>query len=145
MQEAMVLRFLRIAAVGQGNIFKVYLSTVRPVLAYVAHVSQLIPSYLSDRIESIQRRALRIIFPSADSYTEAQQLAQLDTLVRKRDILCINYMNKVPTPLTNSCPYALRKQPEQVYLFKCCETCRKHFSPVSIFSITLLFASYHNM
>ena len=51
---------------AQDNILKVYLSTaVRPVIAY--DDGRLIPDYLSDVIERFQRRALRKIYPEAES------------------------------------------------------------------------------
>ena len=60
---------------AQDNILKVYLSTVRPVIEY-AH-GRLIPDYLSDVIERVQKRALRTNYPDAESYTEALQLPNL--------------------------------------------------------------------
>ena len=60
---------------AQDNILKVYLSTVRPVIEYAD--GRLIPDYLSDVIERVQRRALRKIYPEAESYTEALQLPNL--------------------------------------------------------------------
>ena len=60
---------------AQDNIVKVYLSTVRPVIEYAD--GRLIPDYLSDVIERVQRRALRKIYPEAESYTEALQLPNL--------------------------------------------------------------------
>ena len=69
------LRLLKRAGVMPKDILKVYLSNVRSVLEYAAPVWQDIPAYLSDAIESIQRRALRIIFPNS-SY---QQVLDLTT------------------------------------------------------------------
>ena len=60
---------------AQDNILKVYLSTVRPVIEY--DDGRLIPDYLSDVIERVQRRALRKNYPEAASYTEALQLPNL--------------------------------------------------------------------
>ena len=50
--------------------------------------------YLSDKIESIQKRALKIIFPSADSYSGALELARVKTAYR-RDNICKEYMYKM--------------------------------------------------
>ena len=60
---------------AQDNILKVYLSTVRPVIEY--DDGRLIPDYLSDVIERVQRRALRKNYPEAESYTVALQLPNL--------------------------------------------------------------------
>ena len=69
------LRILCRAGVAQDNILKVYLSTVRPVIEY--DDGRLIPDYLSDVIERVQRRALRKNYPEAESYTVALQLPNL--------------------------------------------------------------------
>ena len=84
------LRVLRRAGVEQRNILKVYLTTIRPVLEYAVPIWQAIPDYLSERIESILTRALRIIFPSIDNYNEAMMMAQIPTLESRRELLCKN-------------------------------------------------------
>ena len=86
------LRVLRRAGVEQRNIniLKVYLTTIRPVLEYVVPIWRAISDYLSERIESIQTRALRIIFPSIDNYNEAMMMAQIPTLESRRELLCKN-------------------------------------------------------
>ena len=79
------LRLLKRAGVMPKDILKVYLSNVWSVLEYAAQVWQDIPAYLSDAIESIQRRALRIIFPNS-SYQQVLELTNLSTLANR----CIN-------------------------------------------------------
>ena len=64
------LRLLKCAGVMPEDILKVYTCNIRSVLEYAAQVWQDIPAYLSDAIESIQRRGLRIIFPNS-SYQQA--------------------------------------------------------------------------
>ena len=80
------LRLLKRAGVMPKDILKVYLSNVRSVLEYAAQVWQDIPAYLSDAIESIQRRALRIIFPNS-SYQQVLELTNLSTLANRRILL----------------------------------------------------------
>ena len=46
---------------------------------------------MSDAIESIQRRALRIIFPNS-SYQQALDLTNLSTLANRRILLCKQLM-----------------------------------------------------
>ncbi len=72
-----------------------YLTTIRHVLEYAVPIWQAIPDYLSERIESIQTRALRIIFPSIDNYNEAMMMAQIPTLESRRELLCKKYMTKM--------------------------------------------------
>ena len=113
------LRVLRRAGVEQRNILKVYLTTIRPVLEYTVPIWQAIPDYLSERIESIQTRALRIIFPSIDNYNEAMMMAQIPTLESRRELLCKKYMTKMkkenhplhfmlPEHKMSECRYSLR-------------------------------------
>ena len=47
------------------NISKIYLTTARPVLEYAVSVWYSVPSFLSDTINSIQKRALKLILPAA--------------------------------------------------------------------------------
>ena len=79
------LRLLKSAGVMPNDILKVYLCNVRSVLKYAAleyaaQVWQDFPAYLSDAIESIQRRALRIIFPNS-SYQQAPDLTNLTDII----------------------------------------------------------------
>jgi len=74
------LRLLKRAGEMAKDLLKVYLCSVRSVLEYATQVWQDIPAYLSDTIESIQRRALRIIFPNS-SYQQALISKSWDTLV----------------------------------------------------------------
>ena len=55
------LRVLRKAGVEVKNILKVYLAIIRPILEYAVPVWRAIPEYLSQKIESVQKRALKII------------------------------------------------------------------------------------
>ena len=73
------LRLLRRAGVTSTGILKVYLSVIRPILEYAVPVWRLISEVQSEKLESIQKRALKIIFPSTERYTEALSLARLDT------------------------------------------------------------------
>ena len=70
------LRLLKRAGVIPEDMLKVYTCNIRSVLEYAAQVWQDIPAYLSDAIESIQRRALRIKFPDS-SYQQALDQANL--------------------------------------------------------------------
>ena len=61
--------------VDQANILKVYSNIVRPVLENVVPKWQAIPGSLSDTIESVQNRVFKIIFPVAETCSEAFWLA----------------------------------------------------------------------
>ena len=107
---------------------KVYLSTVRSVLEYAVPVWQNIPGYLSDAIEVVQKRALKIIYPEGESYSEVLNRSQVPALKTRRELLCVKYMNKMkskdhslfnllPKPAVCDHNFNLRRNSEQFYLF----------------------------
>ena len=114
---------------------RIYLSTVRPVLEYAVPVWQNIPAYLSEAIERVQKRALNIIYPEAESYAHALQLGKLDRLDDRRVLLCYKYMAKMkspshplhhllPSPLLDAPNYTLRQKTQKYYLFRNMQVCR---------------------
>ena len=133
----------------QGSLLKVHTSFVRSVLEYTVPVWQSIPGYLSDKIESIQKRALKIIFPCADSYSDALELAWVETLAYRRDEICKEYMCKtkdlnhplhplLTTRLDDTCPYTLGHKSDQLYFYRNLlpveQSAPKTFSLLSIFN-----------
>lgn len=96
------LRILKRVGVNRGGILKLYPTTIRPVLEYGVQAWQDIPEFLSNKLESIQKRALHIIYP-CHSYLDALNVTNLDSLKERRTQLCSKYvwkMSKNPTPLT---------------------------------------------
>ena len=108
---------LKRAGIRQCDLLRVYVSVIRPVLEYacpVWHTS--LPMYLSDHIETIQKRCLRTIFPGY-SYDEARSISNLPTLFERRTKLCQSYFRKMQNanhklhkllPKQRSIPYGLR-------------------------------------
>ena len=78
----------------EQDMSKVFRSSVRPILEYALQVWQDIPDYLSDRIESVQKRALKIIYPDS-LYSQALSLANEPTLSNRREILCHKFMAEI--------------------------------------------------
>ena len=56
-----------------------------------------IPSYLSDKIERVQRRSLRILYPNM-SYSAALATSSLPRLSDRRDTLCKKVLDKITVP-----------------------------------------------
>ena len=56
-----------------------------------------IPLYLEDAIESIQKRALAVIFPGVPSYDEALRSAGVTTLTAHRDHICKRFIHNIKT------------------------------------------------
>ena len=64
-----VLRTLKRVGLGTNDLVLVYCSIVRSIVEYASPVWAAIPLYLDELIESVQRKALKIIFGRID-YTE---------------------------------------------------------------------------
>ena len=112
------LRILKKVGVSREGILKVYLTTIRPFLEYGVQVWQDIPEFLSNKLESIQKRALRIIYP-CHSYLDALNITNLSSLKERRTQLCRKYIQRMsqndhpinflkPRTATSSHSYNLR-------------------------------------
>ena len=86
------LRILKKVGVNREGILKVYLTTIRPILEYGVQVWQDIPEFLSNKLESIQKRALHIIYP-CHSYLDALNITNLNSLKESRTQLCRKYIH----------------------------------------------------
>jgi hypothetical protein len=98
-------------------------------LEYAVPVWQSIPGILSDKLETIQKRALKIIFPSAETYL---QLAGIDNLADRRIIICKKYMNKMKR--TNHPLHALLPKARTKTVIMSLETKPKKFLCIKVLS-----------
>ena len=95
-----ILRILRCSNVSTTDLVAVYITLIRPLLEYgciVWHFS--LPLCLSDRLESIPKKALRIILPHY-SNASALQTLNLPSLLLRREPLCSKSFSKF-TSLAN--------------------------------------------
>ena len=135
------LRILKRHGVPVKNLISIFCSFIRPVLEYACQVwHSSLPLMLSDQIEHIQKRALKIVFPH-HSYAEALDKAKLKTLQERREIQCLSLYqsilkddnklnNLLPSPITHK--YSLRN-PRKYPLFKCrTERFRNSFIPYCV-------------
>ena len=110
------------------ELIQFYRTCIRPITEYASPVfHDCLPAYLSKDIESIQRRAMRISFPSL-SYKEALVEAGLISLSVRRQSLTDKLFTKVTTdrenklhhllPEQRTCHYNLRKQRRFKPVFK---------------------------
>jgi hypothetical protein len=81
------LRQLRKAGLTQHDLLKMYCSLVRSCIEYASPV-------WSDLIESVQKRALRIILPSL-AYEDALTRSGLETLASRRSNACQMFVEKM--------------------------------------------------
>ena len=82
---------LKRAGIRQADMVTIYLTVVRPIVEYACPVWHTnLPTYLSDSIEIIQKRALRGIFPGM-SYIDILNHIDITTLKERRDFICRRY------------------------------------------------------
>ena len=109
-----VLRTLKRVGLGTNDLALVYCS-----IEYASPVWAAIPLYLDKLIESVQRKALKIIFGQVD-YTEALVLAGLEPLSDRRVGACKRFAatarqmsplkNIIPSPAVIEAHYSIRIQ-----------------------------------
>ena len=114
------LKQLKRSAVAPSELVLFYVTCIRPVLEYASPVfHRSLPNYISEDLERIQRRALRIIYPDL-SYSVALETAGLPKLHERREKISTDLSDKIvcdPThrlysllPQRKSCKYALRRK-----------------------------------
>ena len=92
------LRLLKRSGVDRYSLLTVFTTCIRTVLEYGCQAwSYGITQYLSDEIERIQKRALKIIHPDL-SYRESLEATLLPSLSQRRHKLCQSYFGKMTNP-----------------------------------------------
>ena len=87
------LRALKKSGLTIKQLVQVYCSIIRSVLEYACPVWAALPKYLDDAIESVQKRALRIILPNCH-YDEALIKSDITALSQRREEACINFIKR---------------------------------------------------
>ena len=94
-QRIYLLKQLRRFGLDAGDLKCFYVASIRSILEYSCQVFHYgLPQYLSDVIERIQKRALRIIYPQL-SYQDALDMLELKTLSTRRGDLCKKLFNSI--------------------------------------------------
>ena len=94
-QRIYLLKQLRRFGLDAGDLKCFYVASIRSILGYSCQVFHYgLPQYLSDVIERIQKRALRIIYPQL-SYQDALDMLELQTLSTRRGDLCKKLFNSI--------------------------------------------------
>ena len=78
------LRLLKRAGLSPTDLTSIYSSFIRSRIEYASPAWSALPISLSNLLESIQKRALRIIFPYL-SYDDALTISGLATLSSRRE------------------------------------------------------------
>ena len=83
-----MLRVLKRSNADTSTLLTVYSTIIRPVLEYACEVWHCnITEYLSDDIEKIQKRPLRIVLPTASYHQEAREFTGIPLLKERRQTL----------------------------------------------------------
>lgn len=88
------LRLLRKPGVACADLVSIYCALIRSVLEYDAPGWAALPLCLDILIESVQRKALSILFPAVD-YNSALCQSGLKTLNERRKEICTNFISYV--------------------------------------------------
>ena len=85
------LRLLKRAGLQPSDIIQLYCSFIRSRIEYPSPVWSSVRKTLSDLLESVQKRALRIVYPDL-SYQEALETSNLQRLTIQRDVSCRKFV-----------------------------------------------------
>ena len=92
-----IIRTLKRSGVPEDDLISIYTSLIRSILDYSCAVwHTCLPSFLVEKIERIQKRFFRIIFPHL-SYREALALTGCPTLKDNRQRLCLKLFINLTT------------------------------------------------
>ena len=90
-----ILRVLRRREILPHDLIAIYYALIRPILEYCCPVWHCgLPKHLSEQIENVQKRALRIILPGR-SYCDALEMLKCHRLDIRRNELCEKTMKKI--------------------------------------------------
>ena len=90
------LKQLKRANLSTEELVKFYIVCIQSVILYACQVYHYsIPEYLSESLERVQKRALRIVHGYDHSYKELLDLSKLTSLFIRRSELCSKFFCKV--------------------------------------------------
>ena len=131
------LRQLKRSQIMPAELILFYITCIRSILEYACPVfHRALPGYLSEDLERLQKRALRIIY-SGMSYNQALEFSGLATLFKRREEISSKLFNEVVgdpghtlhklLPSKNPANYFLRRN--RNFALPLCKTnrCKKSF------------------
>ena len=93
------LNHLKRSNISKTVMVEVYKIMLRPIIEFCGNVYHaMLTNEMTERLESLQRRALRIIFGFEKTYAELLSVSNLEKLHVRRERMCLNFALK----LTNS-------------------------------------------
>ena len=110
-----ILCVLRRGGKSPHDLITIYYALIRSILEYCCTVWRCnLPTYLSEEVEKIQKRALRIILPGG-CYSEPQEILQCPRLDIRRSELCEKTIKKIALGGRLSCHLTLTRENEHRY------------------------------
>ena len=113
-QRIWILRHLKRAKLDNAKLVRVYSSFIRPCFEYLcATFTNMLIATQSKALECMQAIALKTIFGWNYTYAQCLEMANIETLERRRKDLCLNFAKKTEAnerfrhwfPLTEEPPY----------------------------------------
>ena len=143
-RQLFFLRQLKKSGVNALDLSTVYKTKIRPCLEYAAPAwATGITKAQCEMLESIQKRAFRIIFPFL-SYSEALAKSKCSSLADRRDVMCrklfddmkvhAHPLNKLLVPYTRNCPHLVRKPKQYAAPRVATERCKKSFVNFALYN-----------
>ena len=89
------LRFLRRSGMGSADLLRVYKTVILPSVEYCSEIyDSLIPQYVSDKLESVQKQAIKIIYGWGVDYGKLLEDGLLEALEKRRKDACLRFARK---------------------------------------------------
>ena len=133
------LRFLKKSGMKVADLRKIYDTVLRPGTEYVSVVyHSLIPQYLSDRLEAVQKMAMKIIYGSGMDYRGMVQDGTIELLSDRREKAVLEFAMKASVssrfgakwfPLAPNKERAVRNTTHRRYVEHRCKTERARNNP----------------
>ena len=102
--------------IAHSDLVRFYCSVLGLILEYACQVFHCnLPLYLSEEIERIQRRALRLVLPDG-SYSEGLAKAGLTTLYDRRSALCKELFSDIDMQGNHKLSHLLPARSQQNYI-----------------------------
>ena len=94
-QKLWTLRFLKRSGLKEDDLLALYNCSVRSAVEYCSTVyHSMIPGYLTAKLESVQRQALKIIYGWTRDIDEIMAIKSIETLEERREKALLNFALK---------------------------------------------------
>ena len=119
------------------DLLKIYYAVIQSVLEYCCSVCNTsLPSYLSDLLESVHKRALKIIYPNL-CYMEALSISGCIKLSERRLNICSKVFSKICSPNRSSIHNRTLRNYNELSLYKYrTERFKRSFFPMMCKGVT---------